>query len=242
MQATEQLVELRRQLETARAHLSVDAVHEVRVVGRRLHVFLLLCRLPVLVDDLRWLVGALGPVRDLDVALGLMPGKQGAFHDWLTTRREAATAGALAVVRHRRVDALVRALAVLPALTARQATPAFRRLEERLARAWRVGRRERTVEALHDVRKAVRRARYALEWLGRDAEGLRETQGVLGEVCDLSLLQRLLAEAGAPAAVDHVDRALNALTAAVFSSPRLRRSPGKARAREGWSPATSDRV
>lgn len=214
MRVDERVEELRRWLEVARDELSSEAVHEVRVTGRRLRAFLTLGEHHVLVDDLRWLVGSLGRLRDLDVALEL-PVAAGPFQAWLVAERSAEAENAARLLERPRVEALVVALGQVPRVPKRRAHGALARLDAKLNEAEAAARREPTIDALHELRKAVRRMRYALEWLGKDESALQRKQALVGEACDLKLLERLLLEFGHPAAARCVERALEVVVPAL---------------------------
>lgn len=218
MRLDAQLEELHRWLGVARADLSSEPVHELRVTVRRVRAFLALGGQHVLVDDLRWLVGSLGRLRDLDVALETPVGAAGPFHAWLAGARAAEAREATRVLEHPRLEALVVALAQVRPVSKRHAQRALERLEVRLLETLKAARREATIEALHEVRKAVRRKRYALEWLGRDAAALQATQSLVGEACDLNLLHRLLAECGELAGASRVERALKIIVPALAAT------------------------
>lgn len=215
MRVDERVEELRRWLEVARAGLSSEAVHEVRVTGRRLRAFLTLGGHHVLVDDLRWLVNSLGRLRDLDVALELPVAAPGPFQAWLVAQRSAEADTASRLLERPRVEALVMALRQVPRIPKGRAHGALARLEATLTEAEAAARREPTIEALHELRKSVRRTRYAREWLGEDESALVRRQALVGEACDLKLLERLLLEAGQPAAARCVERALEVVVPAL---------------------------
>lgn len=215
MRLDERVEELRRWLEVCREGLSSEAVHEVRVTGRRLRAFLTLGGHHVLVDDLRWLVGSLGRLRDLDVALELPVAAPGPFQAWLVAERRAEAENAARLLTRPRVEALVVALGQVPRVPKRRGWRAFARLDAKLTVAEEAARREPTIEGLHELRKAVRRTRYALEWLGEDESALQRKQALVGEACDLKLLARLLVEFGHPAAARCVERALEVVVPAL---------------------------
>ena len=219
MRLDERVMELRRWLVAARAGLSSEAVHEVRVTGRRLRAFLTLGRQHVLVDDLRWLVGSMGRLRDLDVALETPVGAAGPFHEWLAAARAADAGEARRVLQHPRLEALLMALERVQPVSKRSAQQALDRLDVKLKATLKAARGDATIEALHELRKAVRRKRYAFEWLGRDASTLQATQSLMGEACDLNLLKRLLAECGEKAAAARVDQALQVVVPALAALP-----------------------
>ncbi len=215
MRVAERVEELRRWLAVARDGLSPEAVHEVRVTGRRLRAFLMLGGHHVLVDDLRWLVGSLGRLRDLDVALELPVAAPGPFQAWLVAERSAEAQEAARLLARPRVEALVMALGRVPRVSKRRAHRALARLDAKLIEAQETAGRDVTIDRLHELRKAVRRTRYAREWLGEDESALQRTQALVGEACDLKLLERLLLEFGHPAAARCVERALEVVVPAL---------------------------
>ncbi|MDP1915242.1 MAG: CHAD domain-containing protein [Myxococcales bacterium] len=215
MRVDERVEELRRWLAVARDGLSPEAVHEVRVTGRRVRAFLMLGGHHVLVDDLRWLVGSLGRLRDLDVALELPVAAPGPFQAWLVAERSAEAEEAARLLARPRVEALVMALGRVPRVSKRRAHRALARLDANLIEAQETAWRDVTIDRLHELRKAVRRTRYALEWLGEDESALQRTQALVGEACDLKLLERLLLEFGHPAAARCVERALEVVVPAL---------------------------
>ncbi|MFJ4675694.1 MULTISPECIES: CHAD domain-containing protein [unclassified Kitasatospora] len=162
-------------------------------------------------DELRWLGRALGPARDTEVlgarllaqARELPPGGDrervlAELTAW--SAREAREARvrvrtALDGERFRRLLATLTALAADPPLTSRaakRAGPEFtralrrehRRTAERLAAARRAPEGPALERALHDARKAAKRARYAGESAGRPARAftrrMKALQDVLG--------------------------------------------------------------
>lgn len=97
-----------------------------------------------------------------------------------------------------RVTALVQALGALPPLEPKLARKALRRHDKALRRAverWRAARTAGEVEELeevHRLRRALRRLRYANEWLELKCDGLLPAQDALGVLCDLAALRRFL--------------------------------------------------
>ncbi|MBL8938023.1 MAG: CHAD domain-containing protein [Archangium sp.] len=168
---------------------SAEDVHELRATARRLEVYLRLLEWRVLRADLHRLTRALGPLRDCDVA---SEAKAGAgFERWLALRRERESERVRALLQAPRVAALLTALEALPSLRARTAKRVTRTLEARAAQA--IGS---SFEALHEARRATRRARLARAWLGEDVTSLKQRQQLMGVVCDLSCVSRLLREFG----------------------------------------------
>lgn len=205
----------------------IDAVHDVRVCCRRLDVFLRLGGHHVLRDDLRWLRASLGPLRDLDVIRSFGVSMNAATTRFLSTERRRLAAEARTLVRHPRTAALLRALAHLAPVSPKQA----RRAMARLAKKLEASKRAPTFAGLHDERRAVRRLRFAKEWVGLDATELRERQVVLGVPCDLDALRRFALSRGAREASLLLSRAEARLVALINrhrddrpdSVPRTRR-------------------
>ncbi|GAA0796131.1 CYTH and CHAD domain-containing protein [Spirilliplanes yamanashiensis] len=196
-----------------------DAVHDMRVAIRRLRSTLKTFRSvwPAdragrLRDELKWLAGPLGAVRDAQVMRGRMDRLTGDFpaaHDRLTHgladdldrgRRELTEA--LEGDRYLTLlDELDAAVDGPPAVGAgrvrRRARKALVRADELLAEA-----DERTGDDrdphLHEARKAYKRARYAAEVFGKPgrrlAKALTGLQDVLGEHQDAVITGQLLRE------------------------------------------------
>jgi CHAD domain-containing protein len=175
------------------------AVHELRVAARRLHgdlatwrPFLHATRTGAVRDELRWLGGVLGGVRDAEMLDARLPDTVRDLPDdmvvgpvlerverELAERRGLAADGLAAALDSARYFALLDALDALvsdPPFTARAAEPAGEALARRFAQA--IRRMERALAALdgpataggrathlHEVRKAARRAGYAAEAL-----------------------------------------------------------------------------
>lgn len=158
-----------------------EGVHQVRVVARRLRVWVRLAKQPALDDELRWLIHELGLLRDLDV-LG----------ETLTAAARAqlrgpAIARAVSALESERYRTLRASLAAAKAPRRRRARKLVARLEARLAGTQLTAE----TEALHRLRRKLRTLRYAREWLGLDAAALAEDQQWLGSLCDLFALERL---------------------------------------------------
>ena len=142
-------------------------------------------------------------------------GAESALHDWraqLRNGRESARRVVLAALSCERFSALLAALSCIPDVdekTARASLPRFRARVERAGRA--LERAPEDLDALHRLRRAVRRMRYALEWVGDDAHALKELQEELGELNNwVMLLQHLEhAEQAEPVATDAGAHAIN---------------------------------
>lgn len=159
-----------------------EGVHQVRVSLRRLRVWLSFKGHPGWEEELRWLCSELALLRDLDV-----------FGDVLT-------AGARAGLRPKAVKRAVTALeskrfhALRDALWAVSSPRRSRakRVLPKLERAWEKRRdrlRKGDGEAIHRLRRALRRVRYAREWLGLDTAEVAAEQEQLGALCDLLALR-----------------------------------------------------
>jgi CHAD domain-containing protein len=245
-----------------------DAVHDMRVAVRRLRSTLRTFR-PVLDRgrtepvraELGWLAGLLGPVRDGDVLAHRLAAALAAEPPELTVgpvaarireRLAAGTAGArrelIAALDGERYAALVAALdgitagspgtGRLRALTRK----ALRRADRRLAGAG-------SDAALHEARKAYKRARYAVEVLEpvagararRLAKRLTALQDVLGANQDAIVAEDLLRNYGMLAYLDGENaftygllhaRQREAAQRHLAELPRARRRAGKRRLRD----------
>ena len=169
-----------------------EGVHQVRVAAARLRVWLRLGDLHVLEDDLRWLRDAAGEVRDLDVLIGM--GGPDEYVDALLARWMAARRGWLQALRSGRTQGLLQALRDLPPIDGRRARRTTGRWQTRVRRAgdtldWRAD----PEEDLHAFRRAVRRLRYAREWIGAPDPSIKELSGGLGDLNDLFVLRELVA-------------------------------------------------
>lgn len=220
-----------RRQDALRVHLvpardgKVEGVHQARVASRRLREVVPILatglddiRLKPLERDLRALTRALGPVRELDVAagmvdeLGLVEGDaqrlRSTWHAHLQHARRSPVRRlrvALAPARRREVDRELAAFA-----TARGASD-DRGWREALAH--RLGERARDLrhrihrtgslyrpEPLHEVRIAAKKLRYVLEItaearlarLARPLRTLKAAQDSLGRLHDLDVLFMLL--------------------------------------------------
>ena len=189
-----------------------DAVHRARVASRRLREVLPVVAsaksLPALARKVRRLTGALGPVRELDVTLGLLEAAVGAKQ----ISRLAAVAVRQALMRRRvlaRME-MERGLERCHLGRLQKGTLAAVRRRPRLAEAdVRLSRRaDRLVSAigeaaglyvpehLHEVRIALKKLRYTTEVLaalrGTPAAArlrvLKRGQDVLGRMHDLDVL------------------------------------------------------
>lgn len=201
-----------------------DSVHRMRVAARRLRSALRVYRrlLPgtaQMTDDLRWLGRRLAESRDLEVQRAHFESVVAALPDELvvgpvaarlTRHFSPAQASAQARVletlgdkRYRRLLESLDRLGDLP-LASEASRPAAKELRRHVGRAYRRVDRRRRKATLHDVRKATKRYRYALEVaessLGKKAKKARKNARaltkVLGEHQDGLVAQPLLRELG----------------------------------------------
>lgn len=173
---------LRRQLEAAREPEGPEPVHQVRIAAGRLSVWLELGGLHVHRADLRWLRRRLARARDLDVLLQQSPPP--VLAAWLREERVRAQDRVCRAIDHRRTRTLLHTLALVSPHERAVARAHLGAIAERVLRRGEVAGAD--VERLHDLRRALRRLRYAAEWLDLDATRLHEAQTDLGEVNDLS--------------------------------------------------------
>ncbi len=186
------LQHLQEHLPIAQEGRDPEGVHQVRVAVRRLRVWLRLAGLRVLEDDLAWLVRSAGEVRDLEVLL-LNNHLPEAFRRWAASRLKEARAAFVPLLDSPRLAGLLQALSNLPPLdeaSAQTRLKRFVRQVERKAEEW---QSQESLEHLHALRRALRRLRYAREWLEQDSQPIKLLQEAFGRVGDLSFTLRYLA-------------------------------------------------
>ena len=162
-----------------------EAVHQLRVALARLRVFAdLSAETPTETfdADLRWLRGAAAKLRDLDIQLARAD-LPATFAAKLAADRGFAEAGLRAALSEPRAAALHAALAALPPLSRTKAERGLARLSDH-ALAYGDAVRTDDPASLHALRRAVRRARFALEWLGDHSEPIVALQSTLGAFND----------------------------------------------------------
>ena len=188
-----------------------DAVHSMRVAGRRVRAILGTYRdvfdrkrTGPLRVEVKWLVDELGRPRDLEVLRDrleiLLAGNAASVGSVIEAEHGVAHRVALEAMMSPRYFALVdslRALAEEPPWSARAGKPArkqlrtalledFRRLERATEKARRSTDVHERASRLHDVRKAAKRIRYSVEAVvpvfGADA---RRLAGTLAELQDV---------------------------------------------------------
>jgi CHAD domain-containing protein len=206
-----------------------EPVHQMRVGARRLRSDLRTFAPLIdeswaadLVEDLRWIGGGLGDVRDLDVQIGHFSAVSGdlsrevrPLFDHLREQRERARAVALEELRSARYrDALDRLIEAVnaPVFTPSAQEPCVRALPPLVAGAWRKLERngrslksDDTDEDFHKVRIRAKRARYAAEAVApalgsaekdalRFAKRCSALQDVLGAIQDAVVATNTLLE------------------------------------------------
>lgn len=224
------LEHLERHVPVALAGDDPEGVHQVRVAGRRLRVLLELGGRRALVPDLRWLVRALGRARDLDVLREALPPSDARFDAWLDRLAAESRADAEAALTSPRLEGLLAALRVLPPVDEADARRGLETASKKVRKQLDllVGARlepEQLSPAIHGLRRALRRLRYAGDWLGEGTSGLKHLQDALGAVCDLGALARLLREyseaegADVSRTVARLDAAQGAMAAQLLAAP-----------------------
>ncbi|MER3482613.1 MAG: metal-chelation protein CHAD [Meiothermus sp.] len=179
------LQHLSEHLPVAREGQDREGVHQVRVAVRRLRVWLELAGMGILEDDLAWLVRGAGKVRDLEVLLGY-PRLPKAFQDWAKDRLGEARTELVPMLDSARLKGLLQALSSLPPLERPLAEGRLGRFVHRVRRRAEGWERHDDFERLHALRRALRKLRYAREWLALDTEAIKELQDALGAVGDIT--------------------------------------------------------
>jgi CHAD domain-containing protein len=190
---------LREHLDLARRPAEVEGVHQVRVAARRLDAWLLLGRRRMLRDDLRWLRGVVGEARDLDVLLARGEEFPAEFVAWLRERRAVEQLPVEAGLDSERTSATVAALLVLAPVEEALARRSIRGFFDRVSRGDAAlassGDQAEAIDArVHGLRRALRRLRFALDWMGEKVPVLAELQDRFGEACDQVVLMRWIDE------------------------------------------------
>jgi CHAD domain-containing protein len=180
---TQWIDHLERHVPVARAGRDPEGVHQIRVAIARLRAWLQLGGYSVLHDDLRWLRGHAARVRDIDVHLARDPPP--AVRRRLLEESVSARQELLAALDDRRFEGLLAGLEALPPLDRDRAG---RRLAAMARTALRRGRRAfaygHNLRALHELRCAIRRLRFGLDFLGECPRALIALQDALGLVGD----------------------------------------------------------
>ena len=237
-----------------------EGIHQVRVGLRRLRSALSLFREQIapaqraaLNKEAKWLLGELGAVRDLDVFLGALADKAAAMAAVARRQRERAHRTAAAALQSPRARRFAHRLDVWlqgrgwrngdddASPTAIARTALNRRLRRIRDAAARVG--GLSIEERHELRIAVKKARYGLEFLHallpekraqRWTSALKRLQDSLGYLNDVDVAERTVAALVRGAGVqkarvaqtgrNFVRRQKKALAAA---EPRLRKECAK---------------
>ena len=180
------LKELTQAIDAARAHDAAEATHELRVSLARVRLWLWLGEHHALDDDARWLRRAAQPLRDLDVELELKPPRARAAE--IARRRPAARELLVEALSDARTGSLLAALKQLPATPLEQVERRIRVLARRaLSRKEAIRWSAPELEAMHGLRRGIRRLRYALEGTGKASRKLSALQSSLGDACDAML-------------------------------------------------------
>ncbi|HEU5057779.1 MAG TPA: CHAD domain-containing protein [Kofleriaceae bacterium] len=167
------------------------AVHQLRVATRRLAAWLRLGGLHVLRDDLRWLRGVAGAVRDIDVVLEVEGDP--AWTRWLRSERRVRHQALGAAVGSERTAGLLLALSSLPPVDRHLAQSRLGRLAgNALAAGEELEATPDDPERFHQLRRTVRMLRYGLEWLDEKTGAFRAFQDVSGLAADRAMSLRLL--------------------------------------------------
>ncbi len=178
-------------LPLARAGRDPEGVHQLRVAIARLRVWLRLADVQVLRDDLKWLRDCGGAIRDLDVQLQLDP--PAALVRRLQAARPAAQRALLEALDNPRAGGLLEAFSLLPPIERGRAQQQLARLARTALRRGRHAyARPHDLPSLHALRRAARRLRFALEWLGHRPRQVIALQSALGAVGDRALMLRAL--------------------------------------------------
>jgi CHAD domain-containing protein len=181
---------LDRYLEPLKARLAAvrevsdpDSVHHLRVTCGRLRVWLELGNWSVLQDDLRWIRQQAARARDLDVQLEQSPPPD--VESLRQAERERARRRLVEGLECDRVHATLEALGTLPPLSPQAALASLAdlartALDRGEKRRWKEG----DFQQLHELRRAIRKVRYALEVFGEDASAMEALQSTIGAACD----------------------------------------------------------
>ncbi|MEM0943557.1 MAG: CHAD domain-containing protein [Pseudomonadota bacterium] len=188
-------------------------------------------------EEARWLAAEVGRVRDLDVAMAEIVGPEmalsddpgfGILHRALARRRKTEGAALRETLAGPRVQAFLIDLVAFTetrlwlrrgdvSQTARLATPIPGPAAKAIQKRWRKaaalaeGIAELDIEARHELRKALKKLRYAIEFfrpLHDEAEvlpflkRLKKLQNIFGDLNDAAMAEALFLSPDAPAARD----------------------------------------
>jgi CHAD domain-containing protein len=201
------LEELERAVALGRAADEADDVHRLRSALARIDVWLRMAGMRVLRDDLGDLRRCAARCRDLDVFLARV--QRPPIVAWARAQRAHAIAALRERLSSPQTTALVAALGHIPLLERKRARRFAERqrarARRRLARAL---RRRASADDWHALRRALRRLRFAREWLGRDGRPLARLQDELGALNDAVVALELLCECPVAAQSDRPRAAL----------------------------------
>lgn len=162
-----------------------ELVHRVRVSSARLRTRVELVGARMLRDDLRWLRKSAAALRDLDVLVERAHPEPWAR--WLEHRRAEERSAFLATLASARAKGLLTAIEDASSADGDEdgARERIERLRERALRSARHLEDPKAADsAFHDLRRRLRRLRYALEWIDADAKPLEDVQAELGALND----------------------------------------------------------
>jgi CHAD domain-containing protein len=126
----------------------------------------------------------------------------------LEKQRESAARLLATALAHRRTQAMLASLHVLPPLEAEGARTRSRRWSAEMLEEGDVTDFEHDSPArLHRLRRQARRVRFAREWLGLETGALRDLQDELGQLHDLDELRKRLVEEDS--ALDDLDERMH---------------------------------
>jgi CHAD domain-containing protein len=192
-----------------------EELHKQRVATRRLRSLLRSTRSQLddperaerLRDELRWLGGLLGEVRDRDVLIAYLLDELatideaaafGGILELLDAEREEARKELLSALDSTRYRALLGELEDPPALREGERLETAAEADyERLRKAVKRLGKDPTDEELHRVRIKTKRARYAVEALGGESKFVscaKDVQDVLGEHQDAAVAEERIRE------------------------------------------------
>jgi CHAD domain-containing protein len=229
-----------------------EELHKQRVASRRLRSLLRSTRAQVtdpdrarrLRDELRWLGGLLGEVRDRDVQIAYLLGELGTIEEaaafggileLLDGEREGARTTLLAALDSDRYRALVRELDRPPALRDGERLETAAAAEyERLRKAVKRLDPEPRDGELHRVRIRAKRARYAAEAAGGNSRFVaraKKLQDVLGEHQDATVAEGRIRELVAQV---HGTGRTALVAGRLIERQRARRAAGRAAWPTAW--------
>lgn len=183
-----------------------EGIHQLRVAIRRLVTWLDLGGSEAHREQLQRLRRTVSRARDLDVLLERKKLPRG-FRSWLRAGVAAERGAVLAALDDPDTSALIEGFRQEAPLDRDLALRGLRRLIRRALRRGEVLSQDvPEIEAVHDLRRAIRPVRYGLDWLGKPVDAVRPMQDALGLFNDASVLLDALAAWGgeAPALVARV--------------------------------------